>query len=293
MLGETCCSAACCYALWLLLVDASQGSIQSQAPAGVLCSLLPNFAWPSLSIRFIIVGVLPSMRGRDEGEPKRRMTAFCRNSAHPTSQLSQREGYHLFSTRSEWNCFCHVCCMLPFVLCRLLFEVYPKALQFHLPDDRMLQSHVSLDSAASTESVLSEGDIRGIVISEGATTEAPAGDGGKKHKHHGIFSKKPKHRKLRKRTLRRMVVAVQPEGWEVRRRANLVKAAKKLGKWSAVLLVGASLGWLVGEGKRRRGSSRQHVLARSHSNKKQEHGKLNKSSVGAAFEKARHAVGHV
>eukprot|EP00879_Flechtneria_rotunda_P003192 GHRR01003415.1.p1 GENE.GHRR01003415.1~~GHRR01003415.1.p1 ORF type:complete len:440 (+),score=121.31 GHRR01003415.1:153-1472(+) len=159
---------------------------------------------------------------------------------------------------------------------RLVFEVYHKVLPFHLPDSRVLQDDNLTRTSSTASSIPSiKGDVyasgdsldetdvshhdhgpsHGAAADDGSTkqqqaaTAAPAGDSmaaernekGKK----GEKSKKRKHTKLRKSTLRKMIVAVQPEGREVRNRAQLIATSKQLAKWGAMMLVGGMLGWVA------------------------------------------------
>lgn len=165
----------------------------------------------------------------------------------------------------------------------------------------MLQQSQQLESAASTESEVSVSDVRGNIISgETAATVAPAGAGVAEtaDKHHDRKGKKAKHKKLRKRTLRRMVVAVQPEGRDVRRKAQLVKMGKQLGRFAVLLVIGGGLGWWVGARQGGKGSKKEqqmfvqdgYVPADGHSNEKQMHGKFDELTAKARFEKRRLAI---
>jgi hypothetical protein len=96
-----------------------------------------------------------------------------------------------------------------------------------------------------------------------------------------------------------MMVAVQPEGREVRQRAQLVKAGRKVGKWMVILLIGGGLGWLAGARRDSKGGRReQHekyvqdgqVPAGSSSHEEQMHGRFDELTAKAKFEKRRLAV---
>lgn len=164
-------------------------------------------------------------------------------------------------------------------MCRLLFEVLPKVLPMHLPDDRMLlagqqgkkegqSDAVQLQQACSTSTtgsfVDSSNSIRGNVYAAGEVRPAllPAGssddiagneseressgkEGGSGSK--GKPGKKHKrHKRLRKRTLQRMVFEIQqPEGWEVRQRQKLAALSRKLCAWGGMVLLAGAVGWAV------------------------------------------------
>ncbi|WIA07980.1 hypothetical protein OEZ85_007453 [Tetradesmus obliquus] len=150
---------------------------------------------------------------------------------------------------------------------RLLFEVLPRVLPMHLPDTRMLlegrqqqqqvQPHMSprqqqqlLQQQHSADSTASSSSIRGNVYTEGKIKSAAveAGDGSTSDSSSSAAAKQQKrgrrHRKLRKRTLQRMMFDIsQPEGWEVRQRQKMLALTRKLASWGALLLLGGAAGW--------------------------------------------------
>jgi hypothetical protein len=153
--------------------------------------------------------------------------------------------------------------------CRLLFEVVPKVLPMHLPDARMLvegrqqqkraiKPHMSpqqqqklLQQQHSAESATSSSSIKGNVYTEGeikpAAAEANATATSDDSSINAADRKEKggrRHRKLRKRTLQRMMFDIsQPEGSEVRRRQKMLALTRQLCSWGALLLLGGAAGF--------------------------------------------------
>lgn len=136
-------------------------------------------------------------------------------------------------------CACLLLLLLSCPACRLLFEVLPRALPMHLPPDSPMLVRAAPPQQQQQLQHRSGGGILGNILRGAAAVSARAhlpGSRGQRQLHGS---------RLSRRTLRRMVVVQQPVGREVRQRAALAAAARRLGGWVAVMLVGGAVGWLV------------------------------------------------
>lgn len=122
---------------------------------------------------------------------------------------------------------------------RLLFEVLPKRLMVHMPDDRLLVSRPkdgsNIQDAEAAAGI--SGGASGARRAPGTRRPATAG-------------------KVRRAVLRRMMAAVQPEGREMRLRAGLRAAAARAASAGALFALGFAAGLWARRGGAGRGGSR-------------------------------------
>jgi hypothetical protein len=126
---------------------------------------------------------------------------------------------------------------------RLVFQVLPRVLPMHLPDDRLL---VSGQHGGSGGSVIVTGSAKSArndsFVPMAQAVSAPAAGKGKKAQLGG---------RLTAATLRRMMAAVAaPAGAHVRRRANAKAIAARLARYGALVAASSVAGWVAGRARR-------------------------------------------
>jgi hypothetical protein len=145
--------------------------------------------------------------------------------------------------------------VVPSNLNRLLFEILPKRLLVHMPDDRLLVSG-SPDRGAESDLESEDGEITSAEKLNGHGKAGAAHRHNHNHSHSHSHNKKKRPVRVRRAALRKLMRIVQPEGRELRLHANLRAAARKAA--STGLLLG--LGFIAGvffSGRRREAEQRR------------------------------------